>query len=231
MLVADKLFGNEPKPQVGPQRQAISGEIQKLRDERKSVQADLAAKRQEIHQVSAEYRTLTEKMKRVPALRRIEEIIDGKITHVVVIDHGSIAVKTADQALQARDYGRLDGMRLLTLLGNSKGDLWWGMNEYRDGSGSLTTVMPCTSEEEASESARDHASKLLQSRIINGEDYWIATTAKSCRELNVVMSVPTLAAVEAAEQRLAAKALAEAQKALDAAQAKIDALKPNTGEA
>jgi hypothetical protein len=58
---------------------------------------------------------------------------------------------TADKALARGGDGSWDkSLRLLTLFGDTKGDLQWRINRYSDGSGSSNIeVFPCHNEEEA----------------------------------------------------------------------------------
>lgn len=103
--------------------------------------------------------TRVEKLKAFNGLERVEEFLDGKITHFVIRKsyYNEIEVKTFEElALGKHDNGRLDGtVKLLCLFGKTdsyhakKPSVEWRLNHYYDGSGSWTTCQPATSEEEA----------------------------------------------------------------------------------
>lgn len=103
--------------------------------------------------------TRVEKLKAFNGLERVEEFLDGKITHFVIRKsyYNEIEVKTFEElALGKYDNGRLDGtVKLLCLFGKTdsyhakKPSVEWRLNHYYDGSGSWTTCQPATSEEEA----------------------------------------------------------------------------------
>lgn len=88
------------------------------------------------------------KLGRVEKLRMLEDFIDGKITHYVEFC-GWSEPKIIPLKDTVSEYGDGKMLRLLTLFGNSNGNLAWKLNRYRDGSGCDTEVFPVTSEAEA----------------------------------------------------------------------------------
>lgn len=96
------------------------------------------------------------RMAQLPALNRLFDYIDGKITHIVV-DHeyDLIEIELLDMAKVPKEnnYRRLSnrGLRILVLHGSSKGDLNWRIGQYSDHSGSHQNCTPCMSREEALE--------------------------------------------------------------------------------
>lgn len=115
--------------------------IEELIARRDSFQSEVATAREE-------RRRMVELMKQEPALRRIEDFLAGKITHFLVDDYGTFAVKTFEDAMKQEDRHDRQ-LRLLSLYGDTKGDLHWRINRYRDGSGGETIAWPFTSEEDA----------------------------------------------------------------------------------
>lgn len=93
------------------------------------------------------------KLQKFAALERLEDWIDGKFTHFVITpEYGTPIIATKEKALAGGGGGdpRYDTtIKLLTLFGDTKGDLQWKLNQYRDGSGSWGDVCPCASEEDA----------------------------------------------------------------------------------
>jgi hypothetical protein len=100
----------------------------------------------------------TECLKRineVEALKGIDDYIQGKITHFIVTPPHQpydISIKPFSEAMEEVSNHRYNkSLKLLTLFGDTKGQLGWKINAYSDGSGSWTNVVPCRSLEEAQE--------------------------------------------------------------------------------
>lgn len=96
-----------------------------------------------------------EKLTQYKGLSQLEEFIEGKVTHYVthcrwnqptIIESGS--------PVKDGDGDAFTEWKLLTLYGSSDGNLQWELNNYSDGSGGSTTVIPCTSYNNAIDAAR-----------------------------------------------------------------------------
>lgn len=106
-----------------------------------------------------EVRARLDKLKKFAGLENIEDFIEGKITHVVVETYGDEIYKVAPfDDLQQMTEGwnrKPEGIKLISLYGQTNGDLLWRCADYRDGSGSWSTIIPCASEEEATQKRRE----------------------------------------------------------------------------
>lgn len=109
---------------------------------------------------------------RSEALTRIEDFLDGKITHYVKVssfdwpdDIGrEIEISEAKKEKCGDDDYTRD-LKLLCLFGRAKGDLAWMLHRYSDGSGSgygCSWVYPCCSLEEAQEKARKQVARQIE---------------------------------------------------------------------
>lgn len=124
---------------------------------------ELAGIMKERGALDGEIRARAERIKRHEKLRLLDDYIAGKITHFVVVPeyYQKVEVKPLVDALKTDDrYGR--DMKLLTLYGDSKGDLQFRINRYSDGGGgSAIDAYPFTSEDEAKAFAKELAAKKL----------------------------------------------------------------------
>lgn len=84
-----------------------------------------------------------------PSLVHIEDYLLGKFTHFAFLDR--MHVKTMEEALADPEYGRDGAFRLLTMRGKARRGQspTWEVNQYHDGSGGGSKVVPCMSEEDA----------------------------------------------------------------------------------
>jgi len=63
-------------------------------------------------------------------------------------------------------------MKLLSLFGDSKGDLSFRLHQYRDGSGNYEEVIPCHSMDEAKELIKNHILKEMNKQIEGKLNYF-----------------------------------------------------------
>lgn len=87
-------------------------------------------------------------------LQRLHAFLAGEVTHFFVNSYRPEIVDWTDNKVYDTDswYSRLrvDGMKLVSLLGNYEGKLSYRLHEYRDGSGGGgVEVIPCRSYDEA----------------------------------------------------------------------------------
>lgn len=146
-----------------PPTAAIVAEVLKAENELKRIKDAIVEATTEARNAEKQNADRLAKLKRFSALSRIEEFLEGKITHFVTRPQygGRILVQTFEETMHCKnDYGLFDGdLKLLSLFGtrkynpehgNAKGDLLWKVNQYYDGSGSgWHIVQPCISEDEA----------------------------------------------------------------------------------
>ena len=86
-------------------------------------------------------------------LQTLHAFMAGEITHFF-IDNYSPAIVTweSNEPYDTDSWGgrlKIDGLKLISLFGRYDGRLDYQINQYRDGSGSSTRIIPCTSYEEA----------------------------------------------------------------------------------
>ena len=156
LCTVDK-FHREPPVEVYTQElDALSDKADKLRSEIASLDNGLRAKQAS----SAE---LLKKLARFDALRDLEAYIDGKITHFVIENFYEVQIAGKDDALDENPREKWDKrQKLVVLFGDTKGNLSWGLNQYRDGSGSSwQRVYPCLSLDEA----KAKATELIMGRL------------------------------------------------------------------
>ena len=122
--------------------------VAKLRDEE-------AAVRRSVMALQAQEKEALAAVSKFPELRTALDFLEGRITHVVIENYGTVEVKPLQEALayfEDSSWGRRteNGMKLLCLFGHEKGKKpRWAINHYYDGSGSYTTVDPFTCEADA----------------------------------------------------------------------------------
>lgn len=148
--VRGETFFTEEVFETAP-RHLYDVEIQRLKDEETRLDALLAEKRGEVLATERDLVQRLAKLKKFKGLERIEDFIEGRITHVVTKEYDDWKIQLLSE-FEADDDGwsrKPCGLRLISLFGKSGGDLAWKVNDYKDGSGSWKEMIPCASEDEA----------------------------------------------------------------------------------
>lgn len=177
--------------------------------DRKSEIAALEAAIEELHRVRKDterhnhiFLKNAEKFKQ---LVNLEKFIGAGITHYVIVAYGSVTVTPKDNA--KCEYSKRD-LKLLTLFGNTKGELCWRLNSYSDGSGSNFDVIPCISQEEAEAAARSIVADML-AYFDDKTSYYLAETIASAVKLGVPIPHRAAETVRVRRMEKLAKELAD----------------------
>lgn len=148
-LVVPKVWAKPPIAEKAAEVRELQQEIARLEKAAKTLRDAI----QHDQAVALEKRAA---MMQWDGLTTLQDFLAGRITHIVTgTDFGGLEIKELGEALKpqgARSYDR--DLRLVSLFGDSKGDLNWRINSYRDGSGSWRNFTPCHSHEAALEVAR-----------------------------------------------------------------------------
>lgn len=142
-LVVGRVFEQPPLHEV-------SAEIEEARKELASILERQELELERLAEFEKTYRERHAALSKWEGLRLLEDFLEKRITHVVLVNYHSAKIMTFEEALAYReDRGRSKGFKLLSLFGRSNGVLEWQVNEYYDGSGSHTQIYPANSFEDA----------------------------------------------------------------------------------
>lgn len=190
----------------------LRAEVQKLTREhaeaKKEIEKDLEARKA--------------RLARHEQLKHLDDFITkGVACYVLDVEYGHINIM--DFKDTKSDYHR-DSFRLLSLFGDSKGQLDWKLNCYGDGSGDDTVCFPCASKEQAQAAIGEMLNRRWDKWRKSGDGY-IGAYAETAKKHGFTVPEDVLAQIakndeEQKKNRLksAEKAFAEAQAALMKAQ-------------
>lgn len=87
-------------------------------------------------------------------LETLKHFMAGEITHLFVAGYSPEIISWADsnKTYDVDSWSgriKIEGIKLVSLMGKSDGDLSYRLHEYRDGSGNSKAIYPCTSYEAA----------------------------------------------------------------------------------
>lgn len=127
------------------------------REQVSDLDRELGKKRAEIRLAENNKIAMEKAAAKYPCIQQALDFIEGRITHVVKWgSYGAATIHTMPEAFESVDtWGgrkRHEGMKLLSLFGTDERgkSVGWGLNQYRDGSGSPTMqIWPFKSEDEA----------------------------------------------------------------------------------
>jgi hypothetical protein len=203
-------------------------EIAALLAEKTKLQTEIGNLRRDsmnaLNEAKAAERQRIDILTRHDKLKRLEDFLERRITHILQISWNGpsiIDIETwrIDEARKPAD------MKLLTLFGDSKGDLNWRLNSYGDGSGSSCEATPCTSLEQAKTLLSDYALRKFSDFRKNGNGLNYAEDAAASLQANG-MDVPTdiLEAVRASKIKREEASIAEIERNLATRQAVLASL-------
>ncbi|WP_105430179.1 hypothetical protein [Neorhizobium sp. T6_25] len=215
--LVDKIFQAAPVAVID--ERFIAAQT-KLSDIENQYQARFA----EIVKAERQIKDRLAKLKKYEGLDRLEDFIDGNITHLVLVDEDYKIVGL--ERLDEMEYGRKRGMKLVTLFGASGGDLVWRVNQYSDGSGSGSwEIIPCASEEEAVAKRAERILRDVQdsfAAFAPDRPYWLLRRVEKAIEFDITVPDSIMARYKECKKLELATAEANARKAVADAQAKLD---------
>ena len=180
-----------------PPRQKINNQIAELRATRDDLTKQVQSFRQELKSFEDGTNERMAKLKQHKSLQRLDDYLNGRITHYVELTTYSPPEIIAFEEAKTNDArSRRDKLKLLTLFGRTNGDLEWGLNRYSDGSGINTTVTPCTSYNDAVKAIKElftvHENKAIDSNdrtapnqkwVTRAEEYGIEMSPEYLQQL------------------------------------------------
>lgn len=187
--------------------------VEKLDHDVAALEAKLKLRRQELddlreqrNQFEREEGARKARITAHDGMQHLDDFLAGKITHFVYVEDATVA--TFAEVMNRTNEWREKSVRLLGLYGDPRRVVRWEVSEYHDGSGSRKVVIPCTSEEQALNTAREVASGRWAALRADGDRAWgLPRAIKRAQELG--MEVPADLA-----ERAAAMAKESAQKGL-----------------
>lgn len=132
----------------------------------------LRAENERIYNLVASLKTYRNIEQFDPAIEMVTKFLTGQITHLVELSY-SPKITEFGNAMAGGEYDR-DRIKLITLFGKADGNFEWGVSEYSSG-GSTTTIIPCTSLEEAVLRLKEHINAKDEKHI---SSYDIAASEK-----------------------------------------------------
>ncbi len=208
----DKVHADEP--------------VRKLQSEVYALQKQITEKRAELREVEALAAKVEETKQRLTvthaSLQRLDDYLAGRITHVVVGEKLGRAdrvrnIQIREWSTEAKDRYDGSGIALLSLFGTPKGEKW-RLNDYKDGSGSWRTVIPCLSLEEAQALARELILAALAT--ITTEYDRLCNLLQSAAEIGIEVPAKYTEAKDRADRAHGQRRIAELEKEIAATRAK-----------
>jgi len=211
---------------LSPPREVIDKEIAMLQAKADELRAEVLKLDREHAETKREIEKDLEARKarlaRHDQLKQLDDFITKGVT-CYVMDKKYGELEIVDFKNTKSDYGERT-FRLLSLFGDSKGQLNWGLNRYSDGSGDTIECIPCANREDATAAVAELLNRRWAEWRENGRGY-IADYAKEANRHGIPVPEDVLAQIakntaEAKQKNLerAEKAFADAQAALMKAQ-------------
>lgn len=215
-----KWFTAPPKAKKAEEVAELDRQVDELRDKLHALRAEESQAR----------RTAGDRMrflKQHEKLQRLDDFLSGKFTHMVVWGWYDLKVLKIEDFMKERD-----GMRLLTLYGNTKGELNWRLGEYSDHSGSDFSCVPCFSYEEAISEvqriAEERFTELRTSTDPNFRTDKCRRAIEAYQKYNLTPPQDILDILATEQERNIRRQQEDKQKEIRDLEAKLNALKSQT---
>lgn len=119
-----------------PPRQKVEANLADLTAKVSAARAELSRLTQDVREAEKDGKARLAKLAQYDQLKRLEDFLDGKITHYVLVDwYPPKVISLVDATCESGDRD----LRLLCLYGTPKRTLEWKLNRYSDGSGGSRT--------------------------------------------------------------------------------------------
>lgn len=151
------------------------------REQVRELDRELGNKRAEIRLAERNKAEMEKAAAKYPCIQQALDFIEGRITHVVKHGYDGATIHKMPEAFEQIDtwHGRRkhEGMKLLNLFGTDEHGRGcaWGLNTYRDGSGSgsTTAIWPARSEAEARAKVEELVDAALEAWRSGDEKWWV----------------------------------------------------------
>lgn len=217
-----------------PPVQSVNAELAKAQTDLSDILAKISEAEKHLREAEKGNNERLTKLKHYSALSRVEDFIEGRMTHFVCRkQYGrGVEVETFEAVMNSKDdRGRYDGdIKLLSLFGTKKyspqhgnkgGDLLWKVNHYYDGSGLWSIVQPCLSEEEAVSVASTWLDAIWEEhRALSDKEsraHWLKDAITSAEKLGLTVPDDIRKDYSDCVARAAQRAVEKAQDELDKA--------------
>lgn len=147
-------FKEPPLPKLDTETAAAQSRLNILQENAQVAQQRLYTLERDLAQKKAEIEATLTKSKQLEPLKRVIDILEGRLGWCVVGDDYNCEVRPLADATKTTERHSIEKARLLSLMGASGGDLGWRINSYSDGSGSYQAIHFFETEEEARAFAR-----------------------------------------------------------------------------
>lgn len=220
---ASELFAKPPVEKRSEEIVALEVKVRELEKRKAELYSECINSERDV-------RARLDKLKKYQGLELLEDFIDGKITHFVLMtnEYGiDLKIETAEviQKGGGSDSDRWDKtLKLVTLFGKSSGDLQWKVNRYYDGSGDWKSIWPCRSEEEAKQVIAAIYQKAVDDHfptVTEDRSHWFLVAYEKAVSVGLEQRPEVAARYGELKQAALLKQEDAAKKELEEAQAKL----------
>lgn len=217
-----------PDAFLEPPRVLYDKTIEELTDKKAGLLAEIASITARQANLQQEEKQRLARLKQHEGLGLLEDFIDGKITHLVVDHYDDITIQSA--AVESEDK-RPAGLRLLSLYGDTKGDLSWRVSAYEGHHGGEKNIVPARSFEEARTIARariDSQIAKLQAKpqAWQARPWDLHKVISNSERFGIELPMEMQAAWQARKVEDARKAVQECEQKLSVARAQLSSVDP-----
>jgi hypothetical protein len=162
----DRIYFVEKVYDAAP-TEAWDSRINQLNNQIREKEDGLLELEEKVRKIKNSEAARLKRYKQYEQLQRLDDFLDGKLTHFIRKDYYEIHA-IGDK--ETRDQYSRDEIKLISLFGDSKGNLMWKINMYADGSGGgWNEIIPCCSYDDALEKLQKFINETTTQNIWKAE--------------------------------------------------------------
>ena len=156
-LTPDQILNSPPIESLSSEVTQLQAKVNKLKEKIQETKTEMNKAESEYVGKMAKY------ARRSAALEKLDEFLDGEITHYFIPNRQSPKILTLEETI-SNTYSRAAG-RFLSLSYRATGNVGWSLNRFADGSVSDSVCIPCTSYEEARQAAQQYINEQAEAKF------------------------------------------------------------------
>lgn len=172
--IVDNIYDTAPVKKLNQEIKQNEGKLQSIKDEIQKLSKHKSLLNSEIEQIINDNKYV----------KQVLQLINKEIKYIAIKNSNAWNIKKFEDALK-EDNSSYSKPKLISLFGNSNGNLTWNINRYSDGSGSWQEVEFFNTEEDAKIFIQKKLNQMLENILVEFNANAFFYLFQNCKEYKV----------------------------------------------